>query len=121
MILDCRDLVALHLAAAPHLPRQTGRHKRRDARDVLVARPSEQNEPLESSVPHHVRRVEHQRVKTRVQVERITETLDECHHAEVHITRVDQPDLLAHLATDPTGHRAREHAQHDTEQCRLVP
>lgn len=118
MILDCRDLVACRSAAStasngsPQAPRCPRR---------LVARPSERNEPLESSVPHHVRPVEHQRVKTRVQIERIPEALDECHRAEVHITRVDPPDLLAHLATDATGHRAREHAQHDTEQCRLVP
>ena len=49
-------------------------------------------------------------MKMRGEIQRITEALDERHCAKVHVTPVDEPDLLAHLVTDPTGHRAHEHA-----------
>jgi hypothetical protein len=83
VILDRRDLVVLDLAAAPQHPHHPGRHLRRDARDVLVARRLELHEPLESPVPHHVRPIEHQRVKVRVQIERVPEALDELDGADV--------------------------------------
>ena len=82
IVLDARDLVVLDLAAPPR------RRSIRTTRvatctpmpaSVVVARGLDLHEPRGPPVPHHVRAVEHEGVKVRVQVKRIPEALDERH------------------------------------------